>query len=367
MIDAANRTVLLVERLTRRYGQVLANDQVSLAVRAGQVVGLLGHNGAGKTTLVSQLVGLLRPDGGSIRVAGVDAVAQPALARQRVALQPQAQAPLDGFTPRLAIQLAGRVRGLTRRDAAAAALTLADELDIGPWLDRRALPEGGGTNAVNVLLVDFRGFDTLGEITVLCIVALTVYALLRRFRPAPESIAIPAQQTSPLDAATRQTPAEQANSGYLLVAGVYMRLLLPFMGITAVYFFLRGHNLPGGGFVAGLIFSVALIVQYMLAGTHWVEARMHLRPHRWLGYGLVLACATGLGAWAFGYPFLTSHTAHLDLPLLGELHLPSAFFFDLGVFVTVVGCTMLILVALGHQSIRSHRVPERPDAAKEGA
>ena len=144
MIDAANRTVLLVERLTRRYGQVLANDQVSLAVRAGQVVGLLGHNGAGKTTLVSQLVGLLRPDGGSIRVAGVDAVAQPALARQRVALQPQAQAPLDGLTPRLAIQLAGRVRGLTRRDAAAAALTLADELDIGPWLDRRALPEGGG-------------------------------------------------------------------------------------------------------------------------------------------------------------------------------------------------------------------------------
>ena len=238
---------------------------------------------------------------------------------------------------------------------------------IAGFFLEKALPEGGGTNAVNVLLVDFRGFDTLGEITVLCIVALTVYALLRRFRPAPESIAIPAQQTSPLDAATRQTPAEQANSGYLLVAGVYMRLLLPFMGITAVYFFLRGHNLPGGGFVAGLIFSVALIVQYMLAGTHWVEARMHLRPHRWLGYGLVLACATGLGAWAFGYPFLTSHTAHLDLLLLGELHLPSAFFFDLGVFVTVVGCTMLILVALGHQSIRSHRVPERPDAAKEGA
>ncbi len=236
---------------------------------------------------------------------------------------------------------------------------------IAGFFLEKALPEGGGTNAVNVLLVDFRGFDTLGEITVLAVVALTVYALLRRFRPAPESVAIPAQQTSLLDAATRQTPAEQANSGYLRVAGIYMRLLLPFMGITAVYFFLRGHNLPGGGFVAGLIFSVALIVQYMLAGTHWVEARMHLRPHRWLGYGLMLACATGLGAWAFGYPFLTSHTAHLDLPLLGELHLPSAFFFDLGVFVTVVGCTLLILVALGHQSIRSHRVPERLETTRE--
>lgn len=243
---------------------------------------------------------------------------------------------------------------------------------IAAFFLEKALPEGGGTNAVNVLLVDFRGFDTLGEITVLSTVAITVYALLRRFRPAPESMVIPSQQTSPLDAATRQTPAVQANSGYLLVAGIYMRLLLPFMGITAVYFFLRGHHLPGGGFVAGLIFSIALIVQYMLAGTHWVETHLHLRPHRWLGYGLSLACTTGLGAWAFGYPFLTSHTAHLQLPLLGELHFPSAFFFDLGVSATVVGSTMLILVALGHQSIRSHhqsirshRQPERTGPAPE--
>ncbi len=236
---------------------------------------------------------------------------------------------------------------------------------IASFFLEKARSEGGGSNAVNVLLVDFRGFDTMGEITVLAIVALTVYALLRRFRPAAESIAIPAQQANPVDAATRQTPAEQANSGYLQVAGIYMRLLLPFMGITAAYFFLRGHNLPGGGFVAGLIFSVAIIVQYMLAGATWVEDRLHLRPHRWLGYGLSIACATGLGAWAFGYPFLTSHTAHVELPLLGELHLPSAFFFDLGVFATVVGCTMLILVALAHQSTRSHRLPEKADAARE--
>lgn len=232
---------------------------------------------------------------------------------------------------------------------------------IANFFLEKALPEGGGTNAVNVLLVDFRGFDTLGEITVIGIVALTVYALLRRFRPAPESITIAAQAPNPFDAATRQTPDQQANSGYLLVPGIYVRLLLPFMTMAAVYFFLRGHNLPGGGFVAGLIFSVAIIVQYMLAGTHWVETHLHLRPHRWLSYGLVIACATGLGAWAFGYPFLTSHTAHLNLPLIGELHVPSAFMFDLGVFITVVGCTMLILVALGHQSIRSHRPQERTD------
>ena len=232
---------------------------------------------------------------------------------------------------------------------------------IAGFFLEKALPEGGGTNVVNVLLVDFRGFDTLGEITVICVVALTVYALLRRFRPATESITIAIQAPSTLDAATRQTPEQQANSGYLLVPGIYMRLLIPFMTITAVYFFLRGHNLPGGGFVAGLIFSVAIIVQYMLAGTHWVETHLHLRPHRWLSYGLIIACTTGLGAWILGYPFLTSHTAHLTLPVIGELHVPSAFMFDLGVFVTVVGCTMLILVALGHQSIRSHRPQERAD------
>ncbi len=136
--------VLDISGLTRRFGTVVANDDISLRVRPGEVVGLLGHNGAGKTTLVSQVIGLLRPHAGTIRVGGIDAVADPAAARRHVALQAQAQAPLDGLTPRTAIQLAGRVRGLSVRRARAVAEDLADELDIRPWLDRRALPEGGG-------------------------------------------------------------------------------------------------------------------------------------------------------------------------------------------------------------------------------
>ena len=136
--------VLEVDGLTRRFGDVVANDQVDLRVRAGEVVGLLGHNGAGKTTLVSQVVGLLRPDSGSIRVAGVDAVAHPATVRRCVALQAQAQAPLDGLTPKSAIEIAGELRGMSRADARAAAERLADELDIREWFKRRALPEGGG-------------------------------------------------------------------------------------------------------------------------------------------------------------------------------------------------------------------------------
>ncbi|WP_114854043.1 ABC transporter ATP-binding protein [Brachybacterium sp. YJGR34] len=136
--------VLRITDLTRRYGPVVANDDLSFHVRAGEVVGLLGHNGAGKTTVVSQIVGLLRPHAGDIRVGGTDAVRDPAAARRHVALQPQAQAPIDGLTPRSAIEIAGGLRGLTPRDARAAAVSLAEELDIGPWMDRRALPEGGG-------------------------------------------------------------------------------------------------------------------------------------------------------------------------------------------------------------------------------
>lgn len=135
---------LEVRGVTKRFGEVVANDAVDLRVEPGRVVGLFGHNGAGKTTLVSQVVGLLRPDAGRITVAGTDAVEHPALARRAVALQAQQQAPLDGLTPAAAIEYAGRLRGLSPRDARAAARRLGEELDIGEWLDRRALPNGQG-------------------------------------------------------------------------------------------------------------------------------------------------------------------------------------------------------------------------------
>ncbi len=223
----------------------------------------------------------------------------------------------------------------------------------------RALSQGGGSNVVNVMLVDFRGFDTFGEIVVLGIVALTVYALLRRFRPAGEAMDLPEQQRYlPADLHTDLLNPRHATDtaiGYLMVPAVLVRLLLPFTALVAFYLFLRGHNQPGGGFVAGLVFAVGLVLQYIVSGTSWVEAHMHILPRRWIATGLLLALGTGLGALAFGYPFLTSHMAVLSLPLLGELHLASATFFDAGVFALVVGATLLILTAIAHQSVRSHR------------
>ncbi|MGV8805684.1 MAG: monovalent cation/H+ antiporter subunit A [Polaromonas sp.] len=227
----------------------------------------------------------------------------------------------------------------------------------------RALTEGGGSNVVNVMLVDFRGFDTFGEIVVLGIVALTIYALLRRFRPAPETMDLPEQQRAvPPDLATdllNPRLAQDTAIGYLMVPAVLARLLLPFAVMVAVYFFMRGHNQPGGGFVAGLVLSVALLLQYIISGTAWVEGRMTLRPRRWIANGLLLVLATGLGPLAWGFPFLTSHTAHVTLPLLGEIHIASALFFDLGVFSLVVGSTLMILTSIAHQSVRSHRYHAR--------
>jgi multicomponent K+:H+ antiporter subunit A len=214
---------------------------------------------------------------------------------------------------------------------------------ISRYFMEHAYPQGGGTNVVNVIIVDFRGFDTLGEIAVLGVVAIVVYALLRRFRPARESTPPPLQQKE-------QGAATAAED--LLVPALLMRLMFPAIALLAAYLLLRGHNLPGGGFAAGLTLAIAVILQYMAGGTRWVEARLAMRPVRWMGTGLLLAGATGAGSWLFGYPFLTSHTAHVRVPVLGELDLPSAFLFDLGVFSLVVGATGLLLIALAHQSVR---------------
>jgi multicomponent K+:H+ antiporter subunit A len=244
-----------------------------------------------------------------------------------------------------------------------AMLTRPAPQSISPFFLARSLPEGGGANVVNVMLVDFRAFDTLGEITVLGAVALTVYALLRRFRPPRESVEQPRQQAAlPADVVTdlvKPRTAADGARGYLMVPAVMTRLIGPVAIVVAVHLLLRGHNEPGGGFVAGLIIAVAFITQYLVAGTRWVEARTNIRPKGWIGSGVLLAALTGLVAVVYGYPFLTTHSSHFTLPLLGEIHLPSATFFDVGVFGVVVGATLLILTALAHQSIRAHRRAEQ--------
>ena len=137
--------MLRLEHLTKVYRKgVRANDDVSLDVAAGEVVGLLGNNGAGKTTLLNQVIGLARPTSGFIRIDGVDVVADPARARQTCSLQPQSHAPLDGVTPRQAIEIMARIRGASRRRARERTTELIAGLDLGAWANKAGQQLSGG-------------------------------------------------------------------------------------------------------------------------------------------------------------------------------------------------------------------------------
>ena len=230
---------------------------------------------------------------------------------------------------------------------------------IADFFVENAYTRSGGTNIVNVILVDFRAFDTFGEITVLSVVALTVYALLRRFRPAAESIAVPEQQRSQdlHDEAHADRGRGHTLRTAMAIPALMMTILFPFIGAIAVFLLLRGHDLPGGGFVAGVTMAVAFILQYMAHGTHWVEARLRVLPVRWMGLGLGLAVAVGAAAWLFDLPFLTSSFSYVQIPWVGSVPIATALLFDLGVFASVVGATVLMLIAIAHQSVRSHRAP----------
>jgi multicomponent K+:H+ antiporter subunit A len=239
---------------------------------------------------------------------------------------------------------------------------MTSPLDRGAadWFLEKAYVEGGGTNVVNVILVDFRGFDTFGEITVLGIVALTVFALLRRFRPAQEALGVPEQQRAhdAFDAEREDRSVGDTVRDYLAVPSVIMRWMFPAIIMLSAYLFLRGHDLPGGGFAAGITLAIAFLLQYLGTNVREVEDRLRILPVRWMGLGLLIAALTGMGAWLFGFPFLTSYARYIELPLIGQVPFATALLFDLGVYLLVVGATVLILVAIAHQSLRSRRSSE---------
>ena len=132
--------------------------------------------------------------------------------------------------------------------------------------------------------------------------------------------------------------------------------------VVALFLLLRGHDLPGGGFAAGLTASIAIIIQYMVGGTQWVEDRLRISPLRWIGARAAARGGHRAGAWLFGRPFLTSYFAYAELPIIGEVPTASALIFDIGVFALVVGATVLMLIALAHQSVRGHRATPRLSA-----
>jgi multicomponent K+:H+ antiporter subunit A len=132
-----------------------------------------------------------------------------------------------------------------------------------------------------------------------------------------------------------------------LLLQIGVRPLLALTLLMAVYLFLRGHNLPGGGFVAGLVAALALVTQYLADDFRAVTARLTLDYPRWMAAGLLLIAITGALSMVLGYPFLTSAFVHVQLPLLGDFELASAMAFDLGVFLVVIATVLAILLSLG--------------------
>ena len=203
---------------------------------------------------------------------------------------------------------------------------------------------GGGTNVVNVILVDFRGFDTYGEIIVLGIAALIIYALTE------------ALLDGPVRARLLNRKPDQPRSGGMhpMMMVVVTRVIMPVVLMVGLYIFWRGHNVPGGGFIAGLVVSIAVVMQYMASGFSWTSARLRYPYHGVIGTGVLIAGLTGIGSWFFGKPFLTSDFTYVRIPPFEKFELATAALFDLGVFLAVVGAVMLSLESFSRLSRRAH-------------
>jgi multicomponent K+:H+ antiporter subunit A len=180
----------------------------------------------------------------------------------------------------------------------------------------------GGANTVNTIIVDYRGFDTLGEITVLVVTALIIDA------------------QRPLKLPSKQRANVAIDPGLLADAA---HVLYPLGILLSAHFFMRGHNLPGGGFIAGLVLVLALLLVWIGQSRGRIAEQADARPLHIMAWGIALATLTGMASLALSHPFLTSSTPHLTLPLLGEIHLPSATLFDAGVWLAVVGASLVLL------------------------
>lgn len=232
---------------------------------------------------------------------------------------------------------------------AAAARSTTPLHEIIPEL---AYSVGHGANAVNVLLVDIRAWDTLGEISVLIVAATGVASMVfrnRRFGAAPRVAdatavddLIPSDRTTWLRGSDLRDPRHRS-----LVLEATTRLVFPTMMVLSVYFFYAGHNAPGGGFAGGLTMGLALVLRYLAGGRYELGEALPLEAGTILGTGLALSAGTATVSLFLGAPALSSAVVDLSLPVVGEVHVVTALFFDLGIYLIVVGLVLDILRSLG--------------------
>lgn len=222
----------------------------------------------------------------------------------------------------LAVFVLALAAGATRDDVA--------QPQISDEMIERSVPDGKGSNVVNVILVDFRGLDTLGEITVLLVAGLGVVALART---------------------TRRTigQGERTLMDRLPLLDLFTQLLFGSIIVLAVYFLFTGHNQPGGGFVGGLTAGAAISLRYVAGGAAAVRSSVPLKPWTVLGSGLLIAVTTAIVPLFVGGSVLEHAAFERDLPVLGTVKTTSALPFDIGVFLVVVGLVLMAYEAFGDE------------------
>jgi len=230
---------------------------------------------------------------------------------------------------------------------------------ISEFFDEHSVPQGHGRNVVNVILVDFRAMDTMGEITVLSIAAAGVYALLKlRKRPdtvtdeteqAREENATAAAATSAVQPSKppRSTDLDEASTSFILRPA--SRLLFPLLLLFSIFLMLRGHNEPGGGFSGGLVAASAFILYRFAYGVQAARSLLPVSPLSLFGGGLLVSASCGVLSLLEGYPLLTALWGAMYLPGFGEVHIGTPLLFDVGVYITVIGVTLTIILPLAEE------------------
>jgi multicomponent Na+:H+ antiporter subunit A len=251
--------------------------------------------------------------------------------------------------------------GATVTTLAVYAMAARTGTPIAELLPDAAYFRGHGANTVNVLLVDIRAWDTLGEVSVLLVAATGVASLVfrhRRFGAAPRVADAGRFDTDRDTAFTNHSPAvgdvtwlrgsELRDPRHRsLVLEVATRIIFPVIMVLSAYFFFAGHNTPGGGFAGGLTAGLALVLRYLAGGRFELGETLPLDAGKILGVGLGLSAGTALASLLVGAPVLSSALIQIDVPVLGTVKFVTALFFDLGVYLIVVGLVLDVLRSLG--------------------
>ncbi|WP_417563144.1 Na+/H+ antiporter subunit A [Microbacterium sp.] len=283
----------------------------------------------------------------------------------------------------------GAAVGLTMAAVATVATGARQAKPISESFPELAYRLGHGTNVVNVALVDLRGWDTMGELSVLILAATGVASLvfvthradlLSQLSALPEAVGrsrrVLIETDEGLKRQTRGGHVEGRRAwlvgGQRVRAGersimleVIVRILFHTIIVVSLYVLFAGHNLPGGGFAGGLIAGIALVMRYIAGGRYELGAAAPTDAGRFLGGGMVLAVACAVVPVFFGQAPLTSAVLEADIPVLGHLEFVTSTIFDIGVYLVVIGLVLDVLRSLGAEVDRQ-RLEQAEQAEQTG-